>query len=82
MKYTKIQIMKFKYLYIRFVPISKTKHMLFSRSGPRQRDDLLMISNNTIQRINCITFLGFHIDDKLNWQEHTNACKNKLFFYT
>ena len=37
-----------------------------------------MISNNIIQRIKCIKCVGLYIDDKLNWQEHTNACKNKI----
>ena len=36
-----------------------------------------MISNNIIQQTKCITLLVLHIDDKFNWQEHTNACKNK-----
>ena len=50
--------------------------MLFSRSHPRQKEDLLlMISNKTIHRTKYIQFLGLHIDDKLNWQEYTNACK-------
>ena len=45
--------------------------MLFSRSRPRQKEDLLLImQNNTIQRTKCIICLRLHIDDKRNWQEH------------
>ena len=55
--------------------ISKTKYILFSRSCLLEEDLLLMISNN---KTKCIQFLGRHIDDKLNWQKHTSACKNKL----
>lgn len=59
--------------------ISKTKCMLFSRSRPAQNEELLLaIANNIIQRTKCITFLGLHIDDRLDWHEHINACKNKL----
>ena len=26
----------------------------------------------------CVQFLGLHIDEKLDWHEHINKCKNKL----
>ena len=52
--------------------------MSFTRSRPRQKEDLLlMILNNIIQRTKCMQFLGLPIDEKLSWQEHTNACKKK-----
>ncbi|KAK2153698.1 hypothetical protein NP493_2271g00006 [Ridgeia piscesae] len=34
--------------------------------------------NTVIQRMKCVQFLGLHIDEKLDWHEHINKCKNKL----
>ena len=28
--------------------------------------------------MNCLQFLGLHIDEKRDWHEHINKCKNKL----
>ena len=36
------------------------------------------MSNTVIQRMKCVQFLGLHIDEKLDWHEHINKCKNKL----
>jgi len=34
--------------------------------------------NTVILRIKCAQFLDLHIDEKLDWHEHINKCKNKL----
>ena len=59
--------------------ISKTKSMLFCRSPPLENEELILTMSNTIiQRMKCLQFLGLYIDDKLDWHEHINKCKNKL----
>ena len=59
--------------------ISKTKSMLFCRSPPPENEELILTMSDTIiQRIKCLQFLGLYIDEKLDWHEHINKCKNKL----
>ena len=59
--------------------VSKTKYMLFSRSHPVQRDETVFkMSDTIIKPIHCIKFLGRCIDERLDWQEHINACRKKL----
>ena len=59
--------------------ISKTKCMLFCRSLPPENEELILTMYNTIiQHMMCVQFLGLHIDEKLDWHEHINKCKNKL----
>ena len=59
--------------------ISKKKSMLFCRSPPPENEELILTMSDTIiQRIKCLQFLGLHIDEKLDWHEHINKCKNKL----
>ena len=59
--------------------ISKTKCMLFCRSPPPENEEIILtIYNTVIQRMKCVQFLGLHIDEKLDWHEHINKCKNKL----
>ena len=59
--------------------ISKTKCTLFCRSPPHENEELILTMSNTIiQRMKCVQFLGLHIDEKLDWHEHINKCKNKL----
>ena len=53
--------------------------MLFCRSPPPENEELILTMYNTIiQRIKCLQFLGLYIDEKLDWHEHINKCKNKL----
>ena len=53
--------------------------MLFSRSHPVQREEtVLMTSDNIIKPTHCIKFLGLYIDERLDWQEHINVCREKL----
>ena len=55
--------------------ISKTKCMLFCRSPPPENEEIILTMYNTA---NEVQFLGLHIDEKLDWHEHINKCKNKL----
>ena len=36
------------------------------------------MSNTIIQHMKYVQFLGRHIDEKPDWREHINKCKNKL----
>ena len=59
--------------------VPKTKYMLFSRSHPVQREEtVLTMSDTIIKSIHCIKFLGLYIEERLDWQEHINACRKKL----
>ena len=44
----------------------------------RMKNFFVTASNIIIQRIKCIPVLGLLIDERLDWQEHINSCKNKL----
>ena len=55
--------------------VSKSKHMLFSRSRHiRSEQPSLKMSDEIIQPTHCVNFLGLLIDDKLDWHEHINVC--------
>ena len=59
--------------------ISKTKCMLFCRSPPPENEELILTMSNTIiQRMQCVQFLGLHIDEIFDWHEHIDKCKNLL----
>ena len=54
--------------------ISKKKCMLFRRYPTPENEELILTMFNTIiQRTKCVQFLGLHIDEKLDWQEHIYA---------
>ena len=58
--------------------VSRTKYMLFSRSHPVQREETPLATSDTIIKpTHCIKFLGLYIDERLDWQEHINACRKK-----
>ena len=48
------------------VNISKTKYMILSKKC-KKTDMELMISGNVLDRVNQTKFLGFIIDEQLNW---------------
>ena len=59
--------------------ISKTKCMLFCRSPPPENENIILaMSNTVIQRMKRVQFLSLHIDEKPDWHEYINKCKNKL----
>ena len=45
--------------------LSKTKHML----------TVVTMSDKIIKPTHCIIFIGLYIDERLDWQEHINACR-------
>ena len=42
------------------------------------KDITTSINNSNIARVNVTTFLGKHIDEKLNWKMHIGSLKTKL----
>ena len=55
--------------------VKKTKYMFFSNSA----NDIpinIVINNTSMEKVDCIKFLGLYIDSKLTWKAHTNyLCK-------
>ena len=60
--------------------IGKTNYILFSCKNNKTIDEEnhLQIDNVNIQRVNTTTFLGIHIDSKLQWHEYINHVKKKI----
>ena len=59
--------------------IGKTNYIIFTLKQTTGQDELkLQIDNTQIQRVHSTTFLGIHIDSKLQWQEHVKHVKKKL----
>ncbi|KAK2182921.1 hypothetical protein NP493_332g01024 [Ridgeia piscesae] len=56
--------------------IAKTNYILFGRYTHQQ--DVAIINNVTIQRVQATTFLGVLINESLNWKNHFNMVKSKL----
>ena len=61
--------------------IGKTNYMIFHHS--RTFQDLtelssIMIGTETLSRKSSVKFLGIQIDEKLNWHEQIELCKNKI----
>jgi hypothetical protein len=51
--------------------ISKTHHVLFSKTKNVKSDTyVLKLDNTIINRVKCVKFLGLLIDENLNWHEH------------
>ena len=57
--------------------VAKTNVMIF---GNNIYEDNYMVSINgmNINRVYVTTFIGVHIDSKLNWNEHISVIKTKL----
>ena len=56
--------------------LNKSVCMLFTHS--KNENFCLKVGNITLQRVNCMKFLGVHIDDKLKWDLHVNKLILKL----
>lgn len=53
--------------------------MLFTNKQDHlNRQNVLKIGNNIIEKVSHVNFLGFHLDEKLNWEEHIKICKSKI----
>jgi hypothetical protein len=59
--------------------ISKTHHVLFSKTKNVKSDTyVLKLDNTIINRVKCVKFLGLLIDENLNWHEHIDSCRSKI----
>ena len=57
---------------------SKTKSMLFKRSGyVNDINDYLCIETEPIELVQMTKFIGLYIDEHLTWQHHIDHCKKK-----
>ena len=52
--------------------------MLFSNATKYLHELQLHINDQLIEKTECATFLGIHIDDKLKWDVHINKTKSRL----
>ena len=53
--------------------VRKTKYIIFGKHRNNDKGDLsLRISQDTIQFVKEINFLGLHLNSKLNWDTHVN----------
>lgn len=58
---------------------NKTNYMLFSyKKTTNMSQYIVKVGDKIIEKSTCVKFLGFHVDDKLTWQEHINIIKSKL----
>jgi len=58
--------------------IDKTKYMIYSNKIIDTVNKRVLLCNRSIERTNCMKFLGVHIDDKLKWDKHINNILLKL----
>lgn len=60
------------------VNYSKTNYMLFGSGYSKGDIPEIIIEENKIKKVNTCKLLGIHIDEKINWTEHTNKVCLKL----
>lgn len=58
--------------------VSKTNYMLLTNSHHPNPNNEIKLNNQTIDKCNHVKFLGLYIDEKLKWNEHTDAVKKKI----
>ena len=59
--------------------LNKTKFMIFSSCRSANRHEYsLKIANTKIDRAHTAKFLGVMMDEKLNWNKHVNAVRQKM----
>ena len=57
----------------------KTKYMIFDGMKLNRINDLnISINNELLNKVECFSFLGITIDDKLNWKSHLSSLAMKL----
>jgi len=57
--------------------------ILYSRSPPPENEEHILTKYYTsVQRMKCGQFLSLHIDERLDWHEHINECKEHPVLYT
>ena len=62
--------------------VTKTKELVLGHS-PNLNLDLVIINNTRVERVDCFRYLGTHIDNKLNFNNHVNCvilkCKQRTY---
>lgn len=61
------------------INVNKTKWMMINGKNVNiTNQHSLQIANETIERVECIKYLGVQIDDKLTFEKHIQTCTNKI----
>ena len=58
--------------------VSKTKEMIIDFRRQKSTPTPLVINNETVEIVHTYKYLGFTVDDKLNWHEHCNELIKKI----
>ena len=58
--------------------VSKTKEMIIDFRRQKSTPTPLVINNETVEIVHTYKYLGFTVDDKLNWHEHCNEFIKKI----
>ena len=58
--------------------IQKTNFMIFGNKKEAQKDYIIHINNQNLERVFTTKFLGIYIDSKLTWQHHINIIRQKI----
>ena len=62
--------------------VKKTNYMIFTRKRNSGTNSMsLKLGNNEIERTKVARFLGVLVDDKLSWEHHIKAVRNKMARY-
>ena len=58
--------------------VSNTKEMIIDFRRQKSTPTPLVINNETVEIVYTYKYLGFTVDDKLNWHEHCNELIKKI----
>ena len=58
--------------------VEKTNFMLFTHSRVDRNAVVVRLGKKTITQVESVKFLGVHIDDRLNYNDHTCVLSKKL----
>ena len=58
--------------------VSKTKEMIIDFRRQKRTPIPLVINNERVEIVHTYKYLGFTVDDKLNWHEHCNELIKKI----
>ena len=59
----------------------KTKYIFFHKQDSKkipQKLPMLILNNNTLERVNCIKFLGVILDENINWNRYIELVENEI----
>lgn len=60
------------------INIGKTKYMVLNLRGRNMDDNCIQMGGNIIEKVHSMKYLGFIIDDKLNFHEHVEYLCKKI----